>query len=747
MLDDLSRKLRFKPHLLLLDDGPETLYIVDEFKRFVLTGPIFPALAACVREALTIGEIVAALSMRFSDLEIVRALDHFRQRGYVRGDEPDSLDAVRGFYERSGLDGDEACARGQTIRVAVEAYGVDPQPQIDALRAAGIDVSTDVSHDAPIVVALCDSYMHPELLIAEERATARGAQLLLVNPTGVQTHVGPLLGMNGETASPCMVCVRYWIGLNRPVQALLARRHGERATRGHAVHSAASLRAAAALVASFVEQIAVNRERRIRATHHVFTHRADTLEARWHRLVKRPQCPCCGNPALIREQAFRRPVLAPAAVNGHRTGGYRTEDAHTTFERYQHLVSPVTGPIAYLHPMPGRHAGSRYVYVAGYLVCPRLPARGNRFDKIASGKGSTEAQARVSALCETLERFSGVYQGDEATIRGSMAQLAEDASQNGAPIHVNDLQQFSALQFAAREAINAATDDPRKQVPRRFTVDTIIDWTPAWSLVDGTMRLVPLDYCFSETPDAQAASFCIHNPNGSAAGSRFEEAVLQGLLELVERDAVAIWWYNQIPRPAVDIASFRDPYFDTLSKEYESLGWTLWAIDITHDVRIPAFAALARQPESGRFSIGFGCHLDPAIALQRALTEVNQLLDVAAKAPPPWDSAKLTSDRFLYPDTGVPATTATTWPRVGGADLAHDAEYCVGRLAALGMDTLVVDKTRPDTGLTVVQAIVPGLCHFWPRFGAKRLYTVPVSQGWLDRPRDETELNRALLFL
>jgi ribosomal protein S12 methylthiotransferase accessory factor len=743
MLDDLSRKLRFKPHLLMLDDGPEALYIVDEFKRSVLTGPIFPALAACVRDAMTIGEIVATLSARFPDLEIVRALDHFRQRGYVRTDEPDSIDAARGFHERAGLDGDQACAMGAAVRVEVQAYGVDPQPQIDALHAGGIDVSPD----APIVLALCDSYTHPDLLIAAERATARGAKLLLVNATGVQMLIGPLIGAGEDAASPCMACVRHWIGVSHPVQALLARRHGERATRLPAVHSTASLRAAAAFVAGFVEQIAVNRERRTRASTHVLAHRADTFETGWHRLIKRPQCPCCGNPAWMREQGLRRPALASAAVHGHRNGGYRAHDAQATFERYKHLVSPLTGPVAYLHPMPGRHAGSRYVYVAGYLVCPRLPARGNRFDRIASGKGRTEAQARVSALCETLERVSGVYQGDEATVSGSMEQLAADPSQDGVPIHVNALQQYSERQFEAREAINATTDDVRKQVPRRFTTDAIIDWTPAWSLLDGTKRWVPLSYCFAETPDASAASFCIHNPNGSAAGSCFEEAVLQGLLELVERDAVAIWWYNQIPRPAVDIASFGDPYFDTLLKEYESMGWQLWAIDITHDLHIPTIAALARQPESGRFSIGFGSHLDPAIALQRALTEVNQLLDVAAKAPPPWDSAKLTSDRFLYPSPDLPATNAATWPRVGGMDLARDVEHCIARLASLGLDTLVVDKTRPDIGVSVVQTIVPGLCHFWPRFGATRLYSVPVAQGWLAEPRDETELNRALLFL
>lgn len=743
MLDDLSRKLRFKPHLLLLDDGPDTLYVVDEFKRSVLSGAIFPALAACVRESRSIGQIVAALSPRFSDWDILRALDHFIQRGYLRADESDALDAARGYHERSGLDGDRACATAQGLCVEVTAYGVDPTPQIEAFRACGVELSSD----APLVIALCDSYRSPELLIAAERATARGARLLLVNPTGVQASIGPLLGAEEDTPVPCIACVRYWTGLNQPVQALLARRHGERAARLPPAYSAASLRALAGLVVNFVERIAVDADRRTRASQHVLSIRTDSFETAWHRLIKRPQCPCCGNPSLMREQAFRPQALSPAPARARRTGGYRIADAQTTFDRYRHFVSPLTGAVAYLHPMPGRHAGARHVYVSGYVVCPRSPARGNRFDRICSGKGVTETQARVSALCEALERFSGVYQGDEATVRGSMMQLAGDVTQNGEPIHPNALQQFSERQFEARAAINATTDDVRKQVPQRFGADAVIDWTPVWSLVSGTKRLVPLSYCFSDTPDPEAAQVCVHNPNGSAAGGCFEEAVLQGLLELIERDAVAIWWYNRVERPGVDIASFREPYFDALRHEYESIGWRLWAIDIAHDLRIPTFAALACDARHERFSIGFGCHLDPCIALQRALTEVNQLLDVDAKAPPPWDREKLSSDRFLYPCADLPQTDSTTWPPIGGTDLREDVELCVTRLSTLGMDTLVVNKTRPDIGLSVVQTIVPGLCHFWPRFGAQRLYDVPVRQGWLPRAREETELNRALLFL
>ncbi|WP_431824080.1 TOMM precursor leader peptide-binding protein [Burkholderia sp. F1] len=745
MLDDFSRVLRFKPHLLVLDAGPETLFVVDEFRRAMLSGAIFVRIAACLRARMTIAEIVASLAGTFGEWDVLAGLDHLVRRGYVRADAPHDDDSARGYFERTGLDGDAACAHIAQLRVGVEAFGVDDAAFKRALATAGIDVAPD----AALTVAIVDSHDRDDLADFAARIASRGGALLVVAANGVQTLIGPLLAGDGTLAdAPCIECVRYWIRINRPVEALLARHHGSGAIRLPPAVSRAGAAAAAALVAATVEQIAVNRAASARARTRIVSQRIDTLATEQHRVLRRPQCPRCGNPAWMREQVARAPRLAERALLKNADGGYRTADPQHVFERHAHLISPISGAIAYLHPMPKRHAGMRKVYASGFLVCPAAVPSSNRFDRICSGKGRTDDQARVSALCEALERFSSVYQGDEAMVTGSMEALLADPACDAEPIHVNDLQQFSERQFDEREAINALTRDARKQVPPRFTARDVIDWTPAWSLVTGKRRLVPLGYCYAETPDgAQADAACVHNPNGCAAGSCLDEAILQGMLELIERDAVAIWWYNQIPRPGIDLASFADPYFDALVQEYETLGWRMWALDITHDLGVPAVAALAENPVDGRFSIGFGCHLDARIAVQRALTEVNQLLDLAADAPHPWDRAKLSATEFLYPANGVRCTTSSTWESVDAATLSAAIAHCVGKIASAGMDVLVVDKTRPDIGLSVAQVIVPGLCHFWPRFGARRLYSVPVELSWCAQPRCESELNAALLFL
>jgi ribosomal protein S12 methylthiotransferase accessory factor len=258
---------------------------------------------------------------------------------------------------------------------------------------------------------------------------------------------------------------------------------------------------------------------------------------------------------------------------------------------------------------------------------------------------------------------------------------------------------------------------------------------------------VPLAYCYAEVPVVSGIRFTRPCGNGVAAGTCLEEALLQGLLELVERDAAAIWWYNRLRRPGVELGSFDEPYFAALVSDYLRLGWKVWALDLTHDLGITACVALAHHTESDRFTIGFGCHLQPRLAVQRALTELNQLFEPTATRRAPWDAERMPSRDFLFPDPDRPAVAASQLPSFDGADLRADLEHAVSRLEAAGLEVMAVDKTRPDVGMSVIQAIVPGLRHFWPRFGPGRLYDVPPALAWLPRPLVEAELNPVPLFL
>ncbi len=203
-------------------------------------------------------------------------------------------------------------------------------------------------------------------------------------------------------------------------------------------------------------------------------------------------------------------------------------------------------------------------------------------------------------------------------------------------------------------------------VPEPFREDAEIEWTPVWSLSADEPRYLPTSFCYYGYRSADPL-FARADSNGCAAGSVIEEAVLQGLLELIERDAVALWWYNRLQRPAVDLTTIDDPYVPALIRHYHELRRELWVLDITSDFGVPTFAALSRRVDKEEEDIiyGFGAHLDACVALTRALTEMNQSLEAEPAAAGPdasrtyrgskqavrwWRTVKAASSGYLMPD-------------------------------------------------------------------------------------------------
>lgn len=739
---ELSEVLAWKPTLRVerMDGGGGAVFLIGERERFVLSGARMAEVAMLVDGQRTVDDILHAARSQISEPEALYTLSQLADRGYLVPAAPELPPDNAAYWHGVGLDGKAAAEALRRRPVSVQTLGeaAPSEWMTEALEQAGVRVDGE----AAVRVVVTDDYLRPELASIAHRALREGTPWVLIKPAGVQPFIGPVFEPG---AGPCWGCLAFWMRQNRPVEELVRRR---RAHDGHVsppkAATEASVRAACGLGASAIARALARGDA---SSPHALGARVlaldlATFQISAHAVIRRPQCPMCGDPARMAAVGERPIELQPVEKVQHEDGGYRRQTPRRTYERYQHLVSPITGAVTHLVPMPGRDTELRAVYASGYLVCPRegVPHT-NVFDKGCAGKGRSADQARVSALCEALERYSGVYQGDEARVRASKDELG------AAALALGDLLNFSEAQYRERDRLNAQAADRRLGVPEPLDASTRIDWTPAWSLSKRERRYVPLAYCYAEAPAESGTAFCGPCSNGVAAGTCLEEALLQALLELVERDAAAVWWYNRLARPAIDLEGFADPYFGALQADYARLGWAVWVLDLTHDLGIPTCVALAHEARADRFAIGFGCHLDPRLAVQRSLTELNQLFDPTGARRAPWDLERTSDRAYLFPDPDRPRVAAKSLPRIGGADLRSDIEQCVRRLDEAGLDLVVVDKTRPDIGLPVVQAIVPGLRHFWPRFGPGRLYRVPCALGWLAGPLAEGELNPVPLFV
>jgi ribosomal protein S12 methylthiotransferase accessory factor len=410
--------------------------------------------------------------------------------------------------------------------------------------------------------------------------------------------------------------------------------------------------------------------------------------------------------------------------------------------------------------LAGDHSGDALVQL--YLSRYSTPARPGTMEletlnpvrSLTAGKGVTCDQAKASALCEALERYSAVFQGNELRRRGSLVDLGEPA------IHPNSVMQFSELQYRTRREWNAV-HPPWCEVPVEFDPSSVLDWTPLWSLTSQSERLLPSALCYLDYPTPRDSEPCFACSNGTAAGNTREEAILQGLFELLERDAVAIWWYNRVRRPALDLDSFRDPYVDRLRNMLLGRRRDFWVIDVTADLPVPVYVAISHRVDPGpeEIVLGFGAHRDGRIALLRAVTEMNQMLapllrprgpSVTGTAPsdPHMDvwlrTASLADHPYFSPLSGPPVALRSEPSH--NDDIVDDILDCRRELESRGLDLLVLDLTRPEIGLPVVR-VVSGLRHFWPRFSPGRLFDVPVALGWLERPTPEASLNPFPMFL
>ena len=695
-----------------------------------LRGSLYEQIAALLDGTQTKDDIVQALEGTASPAEVYYAVQQMIDRGYVSADDAGMPVDAAAFWSALGVGETRAASRVEQATIAALAVGdVNLTGVTAALIAHGLRVD---AAGTPAVVVV-DDYLQPALAGINRDALQSGRSWLLCKPVGSVVWVGPLF-RPGRSA--CWECLAQRLRRHRAVEAYVQRRTGQTdplVLPRSAVP--ASERLALNLAALQIAKLVIA-ERAEGSEDAIVTLDLHTLTAARHVVVRRPQCGACGQP-LDPARVPASPGLQPQPILFTADGGYRVVAPETTFARYEHHVSPVTGIVGELRAarLPGG-SDTLHVYRAGRLSLPvDTPDLLRHLLRLrAAGKGATDGQAMTSGLCESLERYSGTCQGDEPRVRASYRSLG------GRAIHPNRCMQFSERQYVTAGPWSPG-DAAWSAVPVPFDEEAAIDWSPVWSLTDRSFKYLPASFCYYGHPRLTEVR---HNPpdsNGCAAGNTLEEAILQGLLELVERDAVAIWWYNRVPRPGVDLDSFGDPYLAALRRTYAGLNREIWALDLTGDLGIPVFAALSRglDPDAGPIIFGFGAHADARLALRRAFTEMNQSL--------PGVRVRVADEPHLHPAAGVPVHARGDFPSTRPVDLLDEVLRWQARLEHHGLEMLILDQTRPDVGLPVVKVIVPGLRHWWARFAPGRLYDVPVQLGWLAAPRAEDELNPVAMFL
>lgn len=227
---------------------------------------------------------------------------------------------------------------------------------------------------------------------------------------------------------------------------------------------------------------------------------------------------------------------------------------------------------------------------------------------IYAGKGATVEQAKASAMMEGFERYSGEKQeiDDERSIIDNFDNIE------------NAINPKELLLPKSSEIYNINT--------------TRLEWIEATDIISEEEFYVPSNAIFhpyipnrEETPSPIA--LFKGNTNGLASGNVIEESVLHGIFEVVERDAWSIFEITKRNKKEIDKNNIENNIINNLLDKFENEGIKIKLIDLTADIDIPTIAASADDTvlkDAALLTLGVGTHLNPEIAVIRALSEVAQ---------------------------------------------------------------------------------------------------------------------------
>jgi len=739
------RWVQLSPRYNVFPVQGEGLFLVSDRDCEILEGQIYVDLLPFLKDGLNEALIADALEGTYSRSVVHFALGVLTERQMVTEVPHNGPISEEAFWDELDLNYRTVKNKLAATTVGVTRVGsVMVRPIVQALNSMGMSARiVKVPKGESLHIVVTDDYLAPQLAKLAEINLRDNRPWLLSRGAGMDLWIGPLF----RKGFGCLECLTWRLRTNGALEEYISRRLGGKSG---ITRAKAQIKLHGDLIANIIAlEVAKWAAGYTDDVPKVKSIDLKTFQTSDHTLQRRPQCRVCGDPYL-QTNIMMQPVL----INTDE------QPAWTNLYDLTSFVSNVTGIVTNLVPAEtGIASLYSYIGIFGFgRDAADFQALKRSFLSQASGVGATAEDAKVGAICEALERYSGMYHGDEPAIQASYMHLDQATT-----LHPNACMLYSSRQYALRDKINAK-GDAFDLVPQPFDERVVLDWTGVWSLSKGLFKLLPSTYLFYGYPQPLGGPFCWADSNGCAAGKTLVDAIRRGLLELVERDSVASWWYNRLQRPLVDLSSFQSEYFVRFVESYKRLEREAWVLDITSDLGIPTFAAISRatRGKTEDILISFGADLDARVAIEHALFEMNHLLPAVLPAnrissndypydePSQkrwWRTATIESEPYLVPDSKMPMSRSEQYVSLPSLSESVQVAIICDKLQKLGLEVLVLNQTRPDVRLPVAKVIVPGMRHFWSRLAPGRLYDVPVTMGWLDKPKLEKELNPIAMFL
>lgn len=276
------------------------------------------------------------------------------------------------------------------------------------------------------------------------------------------------------------------------------------------------------------------------------------------------------------------------------------------------LVDPVTGLIRTVREVlrPER-APRRYTSLTAEVADARRlgdwPA-----DRVSLGTTwGDPAGARIAAIAEGVERYCGNFLPADLDPGEHRTGTARELRAAGLPVvGTHQLPRWDGSQLDRAGFPYVALDDDVPTVWTRCRELVAEDeWRPLWlphSLVGLNWR----QRRFRHLPRVHHLNYA-----GIATGQGAADAHDRGLLEVVERDALEVWWHHAGPARGIDLGSVPG-----LADDLEGAPLDVHVVQMPTELA-PAMAALVRDRDTGVYAAGFSAATDPVRAVRKAVLE------------------------------------------------------------------------------------------------------------------------------
>ncbi|ALS57088.1 YcaO-like family protein [Rathayibacter toxicus] len=410
----------------------------------------------------------------------------------------------------------------------------------------------------------------------------------------------------------------------------------------------------------------------------------------------------------------------------------------------------LAGPLGVIHGIdrlpnqPGEPGFPIYVAQIGDLT-PLAPTMrestgGSSTRGHIDGAGGALNPEKASRLClaEALERYASCFVPEDQLIWASSDDLGAEAV---------DLRRFphcSESELRNPRSIHAPID-----------TSAPIRWVRGWSLSHGRPVYVPAVSTWLHIPArTQAERFTMPISTGCATHSSLAQAVVNGLGEVIERDAIALTWLQRIPWPRLEIDGDDERLVPFLER-YRASHVRTHFFDATTDVGVPTFYSIDVTPENSVLGQLVMCNtsLDPVDSVAKILresassriamqtprtrpTDIDEFISVFHGASYMGEPQRIGDFDFLWKSTTTRRLSEIPSQLTG--DPESDMSRMVERLADINAEVIVVDMTTEEArvaGFWVVRVIVPELMplsfvHSGRYLAHRRLYEAPAAMGY-----------------